>query len=171
MQWPWILKVCSNCWKGTLPAYSLFKTLFIGRYAFLQYTLLHVPTCTYEKERIWNKSQGDTIPSPNWWPMYVILLIFNSLVYNIPAFTHSTYQTYKCNKGWITFCRCISRLFATCGNFFPYMLQNGTRNLRNQHTYMYCVRWFIHLVIFSEPFRTSCMVWGFPLCWRSCGNF
>ena len=95
--------------------------------------------------------------------MYVILLIFNSLVYNIPAFAHSTYQTYKCNKGWITFCRCFSRLFATCGNFFPYMLQNGTRNLRNQHTYMYCVRWFIHLVIFSEPFRTCCMVWGFPL--------
>jgi hypothetical protein len=38
---------------------------FIGGYAFLQYTLLHVTTCTYEKERIWNKSQGDTIPSPN----------------------------------------------------------------------------------------------------------
>jgi hypothetical protein len=90
--------------------------------------------------------------------MYVILLIFSSLVYNIPAFAHSTYKTYKCNKGWITFCRCISRLIATCGNFFPYMLQNGTRNLRNQHTYMYCVKWFIHLVIFSGPIRTWCGV-------------
>jgi hypothetical protein len=152
--------------------------------------------------------------------MYVILLIFNSSVYNIPAFAHYTYQTYKCNKGWIKFCRCISRLFATCGNCCPYirpvypywpavvvsdlskcsfkflkvvflivtwiifcwwinehivcktasyviclllyyvtsMLQNGTRNLRNQHNY--CVRWFIHLTwLFCRGGHLGLAVW------------